>query len=123
MIRKEQLKNKLYPKEYKELYNYLYNLDVDWLFDNSEYNYNKKQKEIDYFTPNFFINDEKSSYNIRIVDYSNHLFIKLEDKIPYIPASRYKHEKLELYMFENLEDLLSTLKSLINPFLIGEINA
>lgn len=122
MIRKEQLKNKLYPKEYNELYNYLYNLDVDWLFDNSEYNYNKKQKEIDYFTPNFFINDEKLSYNIRIVDYSNHLFIKLEDKIPCIPDSRYKHEKLELYMFENLEDLLSTLKSLINPFLIGEIN-
>ena len=122
MKRIDELEKKMYPEEYEAVYNYLYNLDIDCLLDCSTCNYNKRKNEIDYFEPNFLISDKKLSYNIRIVDYSHHLFIKVDEKIPFIQNSNYKHEKWELYMFENTKDLLTILKKLIDPFFIGELN-
>ena len=120
MIRADRLKEKKYPDRYKDLYEYLYKFDFDILIDEPNIVINQRTKAISYYSCNFIIYDSRLPKNIRITQFSHHFVIKLEQKSNGEIDKPYLHEILEYYSFKTIEDLLTKLKELINPFIVQD---
>ncbi len=110
MIRLKKLKSKTYPKEYEELYTFLYSINIDCLLDCSftdnmgEFNINFHLKNKD-MKQEFLIQNLYKKYMIIIQDMNPECF------------DDYEYQKVEYYSFDNISSLIVKLKKLLVSFI------
>lgn len=110
MIRLKELKSKTYPKEYEELYTFLYSINIDCLFDNSFMD-NKGEFNISFHLRN---KDMKQEFLIQKL-YKKYMII-IQDMNPEC-FQNYEYQKVEYYSFDNISSLIAKLKELLMSFI------
>lgn len=110
MIRLKELKSKTYPKEYEELYTFLYSINIDCLFDNSFMD-NKGE-----FNISFHLRNKNMKQEFLIQKLYKKYMIIIQDMNPEC-FENYEYQKVEYYSFDNISSLIAKLKELLVSFI------
>lgn len=110
MIRLKELKNKTYPMEYNELYNFLYSINIDHLLDCSFID-NKGT-----FNINLHLRNKNMKQEFLIQKLYKKYMIIIQDMNPEC-FKNYEYQKVEYYSFDNISSLIVKLKELLVSFI------
>lgn len=110
MIRLKELKSKDYPKEYKELYEFLYSINIDFLLDCS-FADNKGN-----FNINFHLKNSDMKQEILIQNLYKKYMIIIQNMNPEC-FEDYEYEKVEYYSFADISNLIVKLRELLVSFI------
>ena len=110
MIRLKELKSKTYPKEYEELYMFLYSINIDFLFDNSFMD-NKGE-----FNISFHLRNKNMKQEFLIQSLYRKYLIIIQDMNPEC-FENYEYQKVEYYSFDNIPSLIVKLRELLVSFI------